>query len=149
MKLSQLRVFRPPEMIRVLTNTRLKYLTVQAESLVFNEESFKRLVASQLDTISFEGQEPILGLPMTVLDSPLEDNISVKYLYLRFWKKCSQSTEILFPKYFSGLVHLTIDCVTDSILQGIFEYLVGTRKYFLIRLISLGNQTFPCVHPQT
>lgn len=132
-ELSSLKDFHPPEIKRLLTNTGLKHLRVESKHLSLDEECFKKLVASQLHTIKFSGERDLSGSLMTNLDSPLETNKTVKYLhwgiygriYLRTLALRPQPTIILFLEYFRGLVHLTIDTVTDSILQSIFRWQVG------------------------
>lgn len=125
-RLVRLKDFRPAEMIRLLTNTGLKYLEVDTRHLILDKESFQKLVASQLDTIYFGPVTDISGPQKTILDSRLEANRTVKYLYLRSIRECPNSSEALFPEYFLGLVHLHIRHVTDSILQSIFQFQVGS-----------------------
>lgn len=125
-KLKALLDFRPPELKRLLTNTGLKHLNVGSDSLTFDEESFEKLLASQLETINFSSVQAIAGLPTTILDSPLEANGTVTNLQLSITKGCTESTLEILLKYFRGLVHLNIYNLTDSILQLIFKYQVGT-----------------------
>ncbi|KAM7249346.1 hypothetical protein ACFE04_021565 [Oxalis oulophora] len=127
-ELRELMVFHPPEMMRLLTNAGLKYLRVETSHLGFNVESFKKLVDSQLHTIWFDRVSSISGPPMSMLDSRLEANRTVKNLYVITFAPCPKSTLMLFPKYFRGLVHLSINCVTDSILQIIFQFQENLRS---------------------
>lgn len=137
-KLYGLQDFRPPEMMRLLTNTGLKSLFVGSDSFVVDEESFKKLVASQLDTLQLNVLRSISGLPVTTPDSSLGVNESVKDLYMTFLSPSTEPTGLLFPKYFRGLVQLSIHFASDSILQCIFQTQVGTVQYSLFILQQNG-----------
>lgn len=124
-------VFSPAAMIRLLTNTGLKSLIVGSDRLDIDQECFEKLVASQLNTLRL-GRTPLIsGPPLTILDSPLEVNKTVTDLFFNSVMSSTESTEMLYPKYFRGLVHLSISYATDSILQSIFENQVLTNIYSL------------------
>lgn len=122
----------PPQMMRLLMNTGLKYFIVFTKHLVFDEESFKKLVASQLDVIDFTCMTCIndISLPPTrIFDSRLDANKTVKELSLRVEIGCPNLSEVLFPKYFQGLIHLKIQTAADYILQSIFQFQVNSDKF--------------------
>lgn len=130
-KLQGLEVLRPPEMICLLTNTRLKNLNVASKSLIFDKESFEKLVASQLDTLRFHQVKFISGPPVIILDSPLAANETIRTLTLYNQKEIPESTIMLFMKYFCGLVHLSIyNYLTDTNLQCIFRHQVGNDELY-------------------
>lgn len=133
-KLYGLQDFRPPEMIRLLTNVGLRYLYIGSDRLVLDQKSLEKLVSSQIKTLKLNILYTISGLRQ---DSLPDVNVTLKNLYLST-SMISHEESALFPKCFLGLVNLSIVYATDSILQNIFETQVGTDKYSLFILEQNG-----------